>query len=145
VALWITGAAIAGLTAPFAVVRDGAGSGAVFGVVAVALAGLALATARVARWALVVSIVGLAGQLFGALGSAWELVHGVSATKATELRTLGIDPTVGVAINLAYSALAFGVFVWALARARISAKNALPSPRPDGHALDKRGASRLGS
>jgi len=53
-------------------------------------------------------------QAFGALGSGWELMRGADGDKAEELRSLGIDPTFGIALNLVYSLVAFALFVWAL-------------------------------
>ena len=89
-----------------------------FAIVAVALVVLAIATARGAPWALVVTGVLLGAQVFGALGSSWELVHGADGDKAEELRNLGIDPTFGIALNLIYSLAAFTLFAWALSQAR---------------------------
>jgi len=100
-----------------------------FAAVAVALVVLAIATARGARWALVVTIVLLGAQVFGALGSGWELMRGADGDKADELRSLGIDPTFGIALNLVYSLVAFALFVWALGRARHRAPSTAP---PDG-------------
>jgi hypothetical protein len=113
-AFWFTGAAIAGFTAPLAAVRDSAASGLVFAAVAAALIVLAVTTARALRSALAVSLVLLGLQLFGALGSAWELLHGVDEGKADRLRTLGFDPKLGVTVNLVYSMVAFTLFVWVL-------------------------------
>jgi hypothetical protein len=62
----------------------------------------------------VVTVVWLGAQAFGALGSGWELLHGADGDKAQELRSFGIEPTFGIALNLVYSSLAFGLFVWAL-------------------------------
>ena len=50
------------------------------------------------------------------LGSAWQLLSGVHDSKADELHRLGIDPELGVALNLVYSAVASAVFVWVLTR-----------------------------
>jgi hypothetical protein len=59
----------------------------------------------------------LGAQVFGALGSGWELMHGAHGDKAQELRSLGIDPTFGIALNLVYSLVASVLFGWALGRA----------------------------
>ena len=112
VAVWLAGATIAGAVAPLAAVRDGAGPCLVYVAVATALIVLAAYTARGSRWALRVSLVLLGLQLLGAVGSAWELEHGVAAAKAARLHRLGVDPTFGVALNLAYSAIACTVFLW---------------------------------
>ena len=86
--------------------------------VAVGLTVLAIAVLRAIRIALIVSTAGLGAQVLGVLGSAWELLNGVHGSKSTELRRLGIDPELGVALNLVYSAVASAVFVWVIARWR---------------------------
>jgi hypothetical protein len=141
-ALWIAGAAIAGVTALLAAAHESTASGLVFATVAIALLMLAIATARATRWALVVTMVLLGAQVFGALGSGWELLHGADGDKAQELRSLGIDPTFGIALNLVYSLLAFGLFVWALctagrrapppARGESRGSGAVPTPPASG-------------
>ncbi len=118
--LWLAGAVIASSTCVRATTRMGIGSGAVFAVVALALIVLALGTLWAARWALTVSIVLAGAQLFGAVGAAWELVQGGQTAKTRELHTLGVDPTLGIVLNLAYSCTAAGLFLWALTRALIS-------------------------
>lgn len=120
-ALWLAGAAIAGVTVPLAAAREGAVSALVFAVVAAALIALAVTTARAAHRALAVSLVLLGLQLFGILGSAWELVHGVDAGRADKLRTLGFDPEFGVTVNLVYSTVAFMLFVAAMRHRRLRA------------------------
>ena len=50
------------------------------------------------------------------VGSAIQLAVGVDRWKAGELRALGVDPALGVAANLAYSAAAFVVFLLLLRR-----------------------------
>jgi hypothetical protein len=117
-ALWFSGAAIAAVTTPLAATRDSAASALVFAVVAAALIVLAVATVRALRWALTVSLVLLGLQLFGALGSAWELLHGVDEGRADKLRTLGFDPTFGVTVNLLYSTVAFSLIWPAAGRGR---------------------------
>ena len=126
VVLWLAGASIAGGVAPLAATRQGPGSAIVYASVAVGLIVLAARVADDARWALRVSVVLLALQLFGVIGSAWELVHGVAGGKAAQLRRLGVDPTVGVTLNLAYSAIAFTLFLWAW---RCTSRRALPTRR----------------
>jgi hypothetical protein len=112
------GAAIAGITAALAATHQKASSPVVFATVAVVLVVLAIATARGALWALIISSVLLGAQVFGALGSGWELIRGADSDKAQELRGLGIDPTFGIALNLVYSLVAFALFIWALGQAR---------------------------
>jgi hypothetical protein len=129
-ALWLVGAAIAGMTAALAATHQKASSPVVFAAIAVVLVVLATATARGAPWALVVTSVLLGAQVFGALGSGWELMRGADGDKARELRSLGIDPTFGIALNLAYSLTACALFVWALGRARGRPPSTAP---PDSH------------
>ena len=114
--LWLVGVALAGFTAPRAWHRTGVASALPF--IGVVIAGLALATAvwRANRVALAISTIGLGGQILGVLGSAWQLAQGVHGSKARELRDLGFDPELGIALNLAYSAVASAVFVWVVAR-----------------------------
>jgi hypothetical protein len=118
-ALWLVGAAIAGTTVPLAATHQGAASGLGFAAIATALVVLAIATARARAWALVVSYLLLGAQAFGALGSAWELLHGADGNKGHELQTLGVNPTFGIALNLVYSLLALGLFLWALSPAGV--------------------------
>lgn len=116
-ALWLAGAVIAGGLAPVADLRGYPRSGLVYAGAAAGLIVLALGTARGARWAQGTSVVLLALQLLGAIGSGWQLIRGIDASKAHELRRLGVDPTVGVTLNLVYSAIASGLFLWAWRRA----------------------------
>ena len=68
--------------------------------------------------ALIVSTVLLGAQVLGVFGSASELLMGVHGSKADELNRLGIDPELGVALNLVYSAVAAVIFVWVIFRWR---------------------------
>jgi len=43
-------------------------------------------------------------------------VHGIDAGKSAELRALGFDPRVGVAVNLAFSFIGSVMFIVALLR-----------------------------
>jgi hypothetical protein len=116
VGLWLAGVAISGFTAPLAWRRTGAVSALPFLGAALGLLVLAVGVLRTKRIALIVSTVLLGAQVLGVLGSAWQLVQGVDGSKANELRRLGVDPELGVALNLAYSAVASVVFVWLLGR-----------------------------
>ncbi|WP_412538551.1 hypothetical protein R8Z50_22180 [Longispora sp. K20-0274] len=86
----------------------------------VGLAMVAAGVVRGARWVLVLAVVGFGGQIWAVAGTLWELTHGIDAGKARELRLRGVDPTVGVAINLAYSAASvlFGWFALRCYQAR---------------------------
>ena len=114
--LWVTGAALAGLTAPLAAVRLGIAASLPFVAAAGVLILLASATSRGARWGLAVSLILLGAQVLGVAGSLWELGRDADTAKARELRALGFDPTLGVAVNLAFSAVAFAMFAWAAVR-----------------------------
>jgi hypothetical protein len=81
-----------------------------FAAVAVAGTALAVGVLRAARWAVRTVVAGLAAQPVIALAAAWQLCAGVPASKADELRRLGVRPELGAAANLAYSALSATVF-----------------------------------
>jgi hypothetical protein len=83
---------------------------------ALGLAVLSVAVLRAHRLALIVSAVLLGAQILGVIGSAWVLANGVQGSKARELRDLGVDPELGVALNLVYSAVASAVFAWGVVR-----------------------------
>ena len=114
--LWLVGVALAGLTAPLAWRRTGVVAALPFVAAATGLAFLALAVLRANQVALTISTVLLGAQILGVLGSAWQLGSGVAGSKADELHRLGIDPELGVALNLVYSSVASAVFAWVLAR-----------------------------
>jgi len=115
-ALWAAGSAICAVTAVVALVRIGGPPALALALPAVGLCALAAGTSRGARWALAVSFVLLGLQLVGAAGSAWELGHVQADDKSDWLRALGVDPTLGVALDLAYSTVASAVFAWAAVR-----------------------------
>ena len=64
------------------------------------------------------AVAGLAAQPVIALAAAWQLYTGVPASKADELRRLGVRPELGAAANVAYSALGAAVFAWLAVRWR---------------------------
>lgn len=107
---------LAGFTAPLAWRRTGAVAALPFIAAAVSLAVLAFAVLRANRVALIISTLLLGAQVLGVLGSAWQLLIGVQGSKADEVHRLGIDPELGVALNLVYSSVASAVFVWVLTR-----------------------------
>ena len=115
-ALWFFGTAFAASAAVLSAAHSRAGSFVAFVLAAVALAALAIALLRSHTWAMAVSFVLLAGQIVGVLGTASQLAYGIDAHKGAELVALGVDPRAGVAVNLAYSLVAFAVFVAALVR-----------------------------
>ena len=114
--LWLAGVALAGFAATRAWSRVGPTRALPF--LAVVVGGIVLAAAvlRRHRVALAISAILLGAQILGVIGSAWQLARGVDGSKARELRDLGFDPELGVALNLLYSAVASAVFVWAVTR-----------------------------
>jgi hypothetical protein len=113
-ALWWLGAGIAGTVTFLAATRLGATAAVPYAVVTIALLVLAAATRGRRRWAASASLLMLSLQLAGILGSAIELVQADGSAKAGTLRSLGVDPTVGILLNLTYSAIAFALFVGAV-------------------------------
>jgi hypothetical protein len=130
--LWFAGVGFAGFTAPRAWHRTGVISALPFLAVVVGLTVLAVAVLRANRVALVISAIGLGAQILGVIGSAWELSQGVHGSKARELRDLGVDPELGVTLNLLYSAVASLVFAWLMVRWFRSPlrRTARPADRP---------------
>jgi len=114
--LWLAGVALAGFTAPLAWRRTGVTSALPFIGAAAGLAVLTIGVLRCNRAALALSTAGLGAQILGVFGSAWELSRGVAGSKARELRGLGVDPELGVALNLVYSLVASAVFAWLVTR-----------------------------
>ncbi|HKY75877.1 MAG TPA: hypothetical protein VJS45_07050 [Acidimicrobiia bacterium] len=114
--LWLVGVALAGSTAPVAWQRTGVVAALPFIAAATGLAVLAWAVLQANRAALIVSTILLGAQILGVVGSAWQLRSGVHGSKADELQRLGIDPELGVALNLLYSAIASAVFGWLITR-----------------------------
>jgi hypothetical protein len=114
--LCLVGAALAVTAAVPSFLRVGGSRGAVFALVGVGLIGVAVAIVRGVRWVLVVLTVALGGQAIAVAGTIVELVIGVDAGKAAQLRQLGFDPTISVVINLLYSAAGLALFGWWLAR-----------------------------
>jgi hypothetical protein len=121
-ALWVSGATLAAVTAVTAVRRDAGGVGGYAGA-AVALALAALFTARGHRLITIIGLVACAGQPLAVAATAWELTHRVSHTQVEKLQALGVNPRVGVAINLIFSLCASIVAAWAFTTRR----------RPSGH------------
>jgi len=116
--LWLVGVAFAGFAAPRAWGRTGVSGAFPFILAAVGLAALAYAVLRARPVSLIVSTALLGAQLLGVIGSAVQLLNGVSGSKTAELERLGIDPEMGVALNLLYSTVASALFVWVAIRWR---------------------------
>lgn len=96
--------------------RLGTGQGLAFVAVAVVSAAFAVAVLRAWRWALTLGALVLGGQAFAVVGTIAELVVGIDAGKARQVRLLGFDPVVAVSINLVYSAVGFALFCWLVVR-----------------------------
>jgi hypothetical protein len=126
--LWASGATLAAVTALVAVRRDASGV-AGYVLAAAALAVGALFTARGHRFIAMIGLVACAGQSLAVAATAWELAHGISHTQVNKLRALGVEPTVGVAINLVFSLCASVLAVWAF-RTRRRPRAAAPTPAP---------------
>ena len=114
--LCLCGTGLAAVSVVPAFRRLGTGPGLVFVVVAVAFVAFAMAVLRAWRWALALCAAALGGQALAVIGTVAELVAGVDAAKARQVRLIGFDPVVAVSINLVYSAVGFGLFCWLLAR-----------------------------
>jgi hypothetical protein len=106
------GAVLAGTTAILSFARVGARDGVVYTLIAVLLAAAAAGIARGVRWLAWLALIVCAGQVGAVVGTVLELVYGVAPVKATQLRALGVAPRAGVAVNLSYSAVGFGLFCW---------------------------------
>lgn len=104
------------MAAVLAFVHAGPGQGVTFTLIGVALAAGTVGVLRAVRWVLLVSTVLLGAQLGPVVATAWELGAGVDTTKSHELRQLGFDPTLGVAINLGYSLMASVLLGWLAVR-----------------------------
>ncbi len=115
-ALWLLGAATALVTLPVAGQRVGLVEAIPYAIIGALLIGLAVAVSRQITAALVVSTVLLGAQLFAVVGRAWELSHGIDEAKSHQLAELGIDPTVAISANLAFSTASVVLFAWAAIR-----------------------------
>jgi hypothetical protein len=84
----------------------------VFALVTLALIVDAILVWREVRWAVLITLIALAGQSLAVAGTIIELTTGIAAVKTHQLRQLGFDPTAGVIINLIYSSIGFALFCW---------------------------------
>lgn len=65
-----------------------------------------------------ITLVGLASQIIGSAGATWALLDfNDHSPKAEHLGDLGIDYRAALVANLAYSAIASAVFLWAVREA----------------------------
>jgi hypothetical protein len=111
-ALAAAGALLATGTAVAAFIRLGTTQGLVFLAVAAAAIGLAFVVLHGTRWALATAAILLGGQIAAVIGTIAELALGIAVSKATMLRELGVSPTIGLLVNLAYSTTAVALFCW---------------------------------
>lgn len=110
--LAIAGAGLAAAAATLTFIDCNVRDGTVYLVAAAGLTLVGVGLARSVRWIVALTLIACAGQLAAVIGTVLELIYGVAPFKATQLRTLGFDPNVGVGINLVYSTVAFGLFCW---------------------------------
>ena len=115
-ALMLAGAGLAGWSAARSVAVGHLPQSVAYLAVCVAL--LALMGALAKQWwvADVIALVILLGSVPGSIAAAVELVVGVDPAKADEVRSLGVQPGVAVAINLAYFLAATAIALWLVAR-----------------------------
>ena len=98
--------------------RLGSGAYWIFVIPAVLLVLIACSLLASRMWAIALSFVLLVSQAVGVVAATLELVRGIDANKAIELRALGFDPRFGVSINLVFSLASVAVLAVAVMRAR---------------------------
>jgi hypothetical protein len=87
-----------------------------FMAVAIVLSIVVVLAWRNVTWVLAVCLLAGGGQVFAIVGIIWELTQGVATVKAEQLRAIGLDPRLGVSLNLAFSAIGFALFCWSIVR-----------------------------
>jgi len=102
--------------ATLAASHPAAGPWVVFLIPIIGLTVLGVGTLRGLVWAQTIVIVGLAGQIFGAIAVVWELAHFSESREAAKVLNLGVDPLAGVLTNLAICLVCVALFVRALLR-----------------------------
>jgi hypothetical protein len=110
--LVLAGAGLAALAAILSLTHHVPAQAPVFAAVMLVLTADAVLILRQVRWAVLVTLVALAGQAIAVAGVIVELASGIAPVKAHQLRQLGFDPTTGVVVNLAYSSLGLAIFCW---------------------------------
>jgi hypothetical protein len=128
-AYWFAGFIISEIAGILAFRRIGSSGSIPFVIPAIVLFVLGFLTFWRNSWALAVSTLLSAAQIAGTVGCIVELHAGIDAMKATELHALGIDPAVGVVLNLIYSIAGAALFAWIAARFILVRKTAA---RPSG-------------
>jgi hypothetical protein len=117
--LWVVGTVLAAGAAVVTSLGHDAGGAGEYAVTAALLLALATATAHRSRIAIALGIVLCSLQPLAVVVTAWELTHRIPGAQATKIRALGIDPTVGVALNLLLAGWASLLAVWAYRVARL--------------------------
>jgi hypothetical protein len=102
--------------ATLAASHPAAGPWLVFLIPIIGLAVLGVGTLRGLVWAQSIVLVGLGGQIFGVIGVVWELAHFSESSEAAKVRSLGVDPLLGLLTNLAICVVCVALFVRALLR-----------------------------
>ena len=110
--LILIGAILAAIAAILSLTHHAPTQVPAFAAVALVLTVDAVLVWRQNRWAVLITLAGLAGQAAAVAGTIVELAHGIADVKVHELQRLGFNPTAGVIINLIYSGVGFAVFGW---------------------------------
>jgi hypothetical protein len=110
--LILVGATLAAIAAILSVTHHALTQLPAFAVVTLVLSADAVLVWRKNRWAVLVTLVGLAGQAAAVAGTIVELAQGIADVKVHQLQRLGFNPTAGVIVNLIYSSMGFAVFGW---------------------------------
>jgi hypothetical protein len=111
-ALVLLGASLAAIASILSLTHHALPHALAFVAVTMCLAVDAVLVWRHNRWAVLVTLVGLAGQATAVAGTIAELALGIADVKARQLRQLGFKPEAGVTINLIYSTIGFALFGW---------------------------------
>lgn len=114
--LMLAGAGLAGWSAARSLTVGHPTQAIAYLAVCVALVALMGALAKRSWVADVIAVVILLGSVPGSIAAASELVIGVDPAKASEVRSLGVQPDVAVEINLAYFLAATAIALWLAAR-----------------------------
>jgi hypothetical protein len=111
-ALILLGATLAAIAAILSLTHHALTDALAFVAVTLFLTADAILVWRRNRWAVLVTLVGLAGQAAAVAGTIAELALGIAEVKAHQLQQLGFAPQAGVTINLIYSSIGFTLFGW---------------------------------
>jgi hypothetical protein len=102
--------------ATLAASHPAAGPWVVFLIPIIGLTALGIGTLRGLVWAQSIVIIGLGGQIFGAIAVVWELAHFSESREAAKVLSLGVDPLFGLLTNLVICLVCLALFVRALLR-----------------------------